>query len=443
MNGIKKSLSAFIFLFLFQSFLSIKPNTPGLLHALDYSDISSVLTDIGIFNSNQNEGTTSYRSLLIPAGGRPESLGSAFTGLGDDASYINYNSAAGCIMSDTQAAVYHNSWIADSKMDTLAYTTRVDNFGFGLQAGCFYLPFTEYNLFGERVNTSYYSESCLAANISYNFLAGYDFKGIALGGTVKTVFRSMPDYTDNDTDAIIPLSGLAQSGVGIMADLGIMMQFNFLKFFASRTPNVRIGFSAQNLGAAITGIGSKKGLRLDDPLPTYFSAGMSCQFLPIITATFDIKQPVNLFAPEQYQMFSFSAGFILAFTKNFNLLLGAEFKGGNPRFSTGAEFQLTNARLNFNYTLDLTSSFNPINRISISAKIMLGDRGRAQKQKVIDELYSRGLDHYANSEWEEAIEVWQEILVLNKRYDPAILGIESARAQIDMYTKVRESMFFE
>ena len=416
---------------------------PATVNALEYSDLADALTDLGYFESSKNEGITSFRSLLIPIGGRPESLGSAYTGLCDDAGYMNYNSAASCLLSNTQACAYHNSWIADSKLDTIVYTTRIDNFGFGLQAGCLYMPFSEYNLFGERVNASYYSETNAAANISYNFLAGYDFKGLALGATVKSAFRSVPDYTDNDTDAIISLSGLTQSGIGIMADVGLMLQFNFLKFFASRTPNVRIGISAQNLGAAFTGFGSKSGIKLDDPLPTYFAAGLSCQFLPVITATFDIKQPVDLFHPKQYQMFSVSGGIILAFTNNFSLLLGTEFKGGNPRFSVGSELQLSNARLNFNYTLDLTSSFNPVNRMSISAKIVMGDRGRAERQKRIDELYLQGLDYYANAEWEKAIEKWEEVLKINKRYDPAILGIESARSQILMYEEVRESMFFE
>ena len=415
----------------------------GSLYALDYSDVTEAMAELGYFESSKNEGSTSYRSLLIPIGGRPESLGSAYTGLCDDAGYINYNAAASSLLSNTQVSAYHNSWIADSKLDTLVFTTRINNLGFGLQAGCLYMPFTEYNLFGERVNASYYSETNVAANISYNFLAGYDFKGIAIGATVKSAFRSVPDYTDNDTDSIISLSGLAQSGVGIMADVGIMLQFNFLKFFASRTPNVRIGISAQNMGVAFTGISSKKGVKLDDPLPTYFAAGLSCQFLPVITATFDIKQPVDLFHPGQYQMFSVSAGTILAFTKNFSLLVGTELKGGNPRLSVGSELQLSNARLNFNYTLDLTSSFNPVNRISVSAKIILGDRGRAERQKKIDELYLRGLDYYANSEWENAIAEWEEVLKLNKRYDPAILGIESARSQIEMYERVRNSMFFE
>ena len=432
-NHIRKILINFSLLFL----------CAGFAYSLDSSDITDFLTDLGYFDSNKNEGTTSYRSLLIPLGGRSESLGSAYTGLCDDAGYINFNAAAGCILTETQASAFHNSWIADSKMDTIVYTTRIDNFGFGLQAGCLYMPFTEYNIFGDRVNASYYTESNFAANLSYNFLAGYDFKGFALGATVKTVFRSVPDFTDDNTDAIITRSGLAQSGVGIMADLGLMLQFNFLKFFASRTPNVRIGISAQNLGAAFTGLSSPDGLKLDDPLPTYFAAGISCQFLPIITATFDIKQPVNLFHPEDYQMFSFGAGLILAFTKQFNLLVGGELKGGNPRFSVGSEFQFSNARLNFNYTLDLTSSFNPVNRISLSAKILLGDRGRAERQKQIDEHYLRGLEYYANSEWEKAIEEWEAVLALNKRYDPAILGIESAKSQIEMYNRVRNSMFFE
>lgn len=412
-------------------------------YSLDISDISDAFTDLGYIGSSQNEGTTSYRSLLIPVGGRSESLGSAYTGLCDDAGYINFNAAASCILNETQASAFHNSWIADSKMDTIVYTTRVDNMGLGFQAGCFYMPFTEYNLFGERVNTSYYTETNFAANISYNFLAGYDFKGLALGATIKTVFRSVPDYTDNDTNAIKSFSGLAQSGVGIMADLGVMLQFNFLKYFASRTPNVRIGLSAQNLGAAFTGLGSSSGIKLDDPLPTYFAAGISCQFLPIITATFDIKQPVNLFHAADYQIFSVSAGVILAFTKQFSLLAGAEIKGGNPRFSVGSELQLSNARLNFNYTLDLTSSLNPVNRISLSAKILLGDRGRAERQKQIDELYLKGLEYYSNAEWEKAIEQWELVLKINKRYDPAILGIDSAKSQIDMYNRVRESMFFE
>ena len=176
----------------FISFLIILILAAVNIFAIDVSDISDVFTDLGYIDSSKNEGTTSFRSLLIPVGGRSESLGSAYTGLCDDAGYINYNSAASCIINETQACAFHNSWIADSKMDTVVYTTRIDNVGIGFQATNF------------------------AANISYNFLAGYDFKGLALGATIKSAFRSVPDYTDNDTDAIISLSGLIKKNDGVI-----------------------------------------------------------------------------------------------------------------------------------------------------------------------------------------------------------------------------------
>lgn len=413
-------------------------------HAFTFSDLSGTVTDIFAGLVSDSEGETAFRSLLIPIGGRPESLGSAFTGLCDDSAYINFNSAASCLQKQTQVSVYHNSWIADSKMETLAATTRFENLGLGAQISCFYLPFTEYNIFGERVNGSYYSETTAALNISYNFLAGYNFKGIAVGGTVKAAFRNMPDFADDDTGAILQYSGLSQSSFGLMADFGVLLQFNFWKkLFYSRDPNVRIGISAQNIGAALTGLGSNKGIHIDDPLPTYFAAGMSVKFLPGVTVTADIKQPVNLFNPGSYQMFSAGAGAVIAFTDNFNLLAGFQLKGASPRISAGAEFEFEHTRLNLNYTLDFTSSFNPINRISLSARVLLGDRGRAEKQKIIDDLYLEGLGYYSNFQFEEAIECWNKILILHKRYDPAILGIRSAQTQINMLNEIRDSMFLD
>ncbi|MCQ2583576.1 MAG: UPF0164 family protein [Treponema sp.] len=413
------------------------------LSALSFTDISSATTTLFYNFTNENEGTSSYRSLLIPTGGRPESLGNAFTGLSDDSSYINYNAAGGCIQKQTQLSAIHNSWIADSSIDTISYTTRFGHLGIGGLITCFYVPFSEYNISGERTNSSYYTETMAALNVSYNFIAGYDFKGFALGTSVKTCWRGVPNFADNDTNAIISGSGFSQSGMAIMADLGLMLQFNFLKYFASRDPNVKIGVAVQNLGVGFTGIGGNSGIHFDDPLPTYIAAGMSVKFLPWVMVTADIKQPINLFDITNYQIFSLGVGASFEFTDYFTLLAGLELRGGNPRLSAGGEFEIRTTRINFNYSLDLTTSVSPINRISVSAKIMLGDKGRAEIQKEIDVLYNEGLVYYYSSEWEKAIEVWNKILLIDKRYDPAILGIESAKSQIEMFQKVRDSMFFE
>ena len=271
----------------------------GNLFALSYTDVASTLADIFQWSVDSNEGDTTFRSLLIPFGGRTESLGNAFTGLCDDISFIRYNPAGSCIQTNTQFALFHNSWIADSNMETLAYTIRINHLGLSAFASTFYVPFTEYNYFGERVAGNYYSETVGGLNISYNFLAGYTFKGFALGTTVKVGWRSVPDYADDDTGSIISWSGFKQSSMAIMVDAGLMLQFNLFKFYASREPNLKIGIAAQNLGAGITGAFSNSGLSIE-AVPTYFAVGLSYKVIKPITITADYKQPVNFINPDGF-----------------------------------------------------------------------------------------------------------------------------------------------
>ena len=412
--------------------------------ALSITDVSSVLGDIFSSMADPNEGSTSFRSLLIPFGGRTESLGNAYTGLCDDISYLRFNPAAGSIQKETQVALFHNSWIADSKLESLAFTTRFKNarhFSAGGYISCFYLPFTEYDIFGDRVAGSYYTESIAALNASYNLLAGYDFKGLAAGITLKAGWRGMPNYTDNETGAILSGSGLAQSALALMADAGIMMQFNFLKFYSSRDPNVRIGISAQNLGISFTGFG--KEIKTDDPLPTTLAAGISVKLIKPITLSADFVQPLNLMEPDKYLIPYFNTGLSIQFASFVSLLAGFSLKGANPRISTGFEFEVAKIRLNMNYTLDLTTSMAPLNRISLSAKILLGDKGRSITDAQVDEYYQLGLKYYADAKWEDAILVWEEAVKLNRRFDPAIQGIQSARYQIEMFQKIKESLMLD
>ena len=207
------------------SFLLIFVTKP--VSALSLTDLTSSLTDAFASFVDENEGITSFHSLGIPVGGRAESLGCAYTGLSDDISFFNYNPAASSLLKNTQISLFHNSWIADSNMETIAFTSRIGNFGFGGQLQCFYIPFSEYNFFGEKTNSSYYTETTVAMNASYNFLAGYNFKGIAIGTSLKASYRGMPNFTDNDTNEVIKGSGFSQSGLGLMADVGMMFRFKF------------------------------------------------------------------------------------------------------------------------------------------------------------------------------------------------------------------------
>ncbi len=391
---------------------------PLAASALDLSDANSTLADVFEWSTDDNEGLTSFRSLNIPVGGRAESLGSACTALCDDISFFDYNPAASSVLPQTEIAVFHNAWIADSAMETISATSRDGNLGYGAQLKCFYVPFSEYNLFGERVAGSYYTETSATINASYNFLAGYDFKGLAVGSNLRFSWRGMPDYTDNQTDEIISGSGLEQSALAVMADVGVLLRFNFLKNFADRDPNLSLGLALNNAGVSVTGFGS--ALALDDPLPTRLSAALAYRIFAPVLFTAEFRKPLNLMDFSSSGAISIASGMEITVTRFFNFDMGFLVQGGNPRISMGSGFQIKAFQMNVNYTFDLTSSQNPVNHISLSAKIKLGDKGRSKLREQVDAYYINGLRLYAEGDLDGAIVQWDLAIALDKRFDPAI-----------------------
>ena len=406
------------------------------LFALDMTDVFHTLSNPFYNMVDPNEGLTSFPSLNIPCGGREESLGGAFTGLCDDICFFDYNPAASCLLQKGEAALFHNSWIADSNMETLAWADRINDFGFGAKLKCFYVPFTEYNIFGDRVAANYYSETTACVNISYNFFHGYYFKGLAVGANLKSSWRSVPDYTNNETNAIIKGSGLSQSSLGLMADLGVMLSFDALKNFDSREPNLKIGLSVLNLGAALTGFGSQSSISLDDPLPTSAAIGISYRFLKKLAFCADFRQPINLKDFSKSARWSAGVGVDFSVTDYLSFMAGFRLKGANPRFSLGTEFKVKKFIFDINYTLDLTSSLNPINHFSLSARVALGDHGRKLKRQKCDELYTKGLDEYAKGNEAAAVEYWEAALKEDKAWTPASRWIKTVEESKKLYERV-------
>lgn len=423
------NLSVKRILYFFLITLALKP-----AFSLDLTDMTDSLAGTFLELSGENEGTTGFRSLLIPQGGRSESLGGAYTGLCDDISYIDYNPAASAILEQTEIALFHNTWIADSAMETIAATTRFNNFGIGGKISCFYVPFSEYDAFGIKTGSAYYSETTAVFNAAYNFHPGYRFRGVSLGANLKAGWRSVPDYSDNNTNEIISDSGLTQSALAFMADVGVLTQFNFAKFYYSRDTNFKVGLSLNNLGAAITGF--TDSITMDDPLPSSIGLGISYKIIRPVTLALEFRQPFNLMNLSEYQMFYAGSGVSVDITDFISILGGFQLKGANPRFSLGSEFEILKMRFNINYTLDLTSSINPLNRISLSAKIKLGDKNRHVKKTKVDELYSQGMQFYSQMEYDKAMDCWKEALELDKYFDPAKEAIITTEKYLKMLEEI-------
>ncbi|MCL2266503.1 MAG: UPF0164 family protein, partial [Treponema sp.] len=251
-------------------------------NTLDFNDAYGSIADYlsAIYGIDDNAGLTAFPILNIPMGGRSEGMAGAFAAVSDDASFLEFNPAGSSMLQNSEFALFHNNWIADSKIESISYTNRFNNFGFAAGGKWLYLPFTEYNIYGERVSGGYYSEGVAILNASYNFLSSYYFYGLSLGINLKGAFRIMPDFTD-DFDNVIGGSGMSQSAIMAMADIGLLTRFDFLKGFAAREKNTSAALVIRNLGPPA----------LDEPLPTSATLAVSYKPLRPLTIAIDFTVP--------------------------------------------------------------------------------------------------------------------------------------------------------
>ncbi len=369
------------------------------------SDIYSFISSY--FNPDPNAGLTAFRSLHIPMGGLAEGMGMAYTAAARDSSYFEANPAASAIIDQTELGVFHNNWISDTKIESAVYTLRAGNLGFGVMGKWLYLPFVGVDDFANSMGTGYYSEAIAAFNASYNFFQGYNFTGIALGATGKLAYRSVPTTL---------AKAAGNSGLGLMVDGGALIRFNFLKLYSSRTKNFAVGLALKNVGPPV----------LNEPLPTVASLGLSWSPFRFITFSGDVAKPVNLMDLSKSERPIYAAGFAISMTDAFGLQGGILMKGSNPRISVGSMILLDLVKLNINYTLDLTTQFTPLNRISIQTAFVLGDLGRSALAKKVDRLYLEGLGEYGKGNADAAITLWNQALAADPTFDPARESLHAA-----------------
>jgi tetratricopeptide (TPR) repeat protein len=361
-----------------------------------------------IYGIDNNAGLTAFPILNIPMGGRSEGMAGAFSAISDDISFLEFNPAGSALLEKTELAFFHNNWIADTKIESIAYATRFGNFGLAAGVKWLYVPFTEYNIYGEKVSSGYYSEGVAILNTSYNFFPGYYFSGVSLGINLKGAFRIMPDYTDN-FDNIIKGSGLSQSTAMAMADIGLLTRFNLFKTYAGRDKNTSFALVVRNLGPP----------SMDEPLPTVATAALSFKPIRPLTFALDFNYPVNLSDIELSELPYGAFGVSADITSFLSMRTGVMVKSGSSRITVGSAINLENIAIDVNYTLDFLTQMQPLNRISLAVRLNLGDRGRKLAADKIDDLYLLGLEAYSCGNISDARLCWEEALRLDPKYEPA------------------------
>lgn len=367
------------------------------LSALEFSEIYA---SIGGNNEERlaNTGLAIFPTLIIPTGGEFEGMGQAYTAVARDASFFDANAAASSSLEFTELTFVHNNWIADTSLEGVLYTRRVNDFGVAVGGKFLHVPFTEYDALSRQVSGGRYSEGTVGANVSYNFARSFEFPGVAVGATLKTAYRYVPAQIAED-----------QSAVGFAADLGVLSRFDFLKSYSSRTPNFAVGVSARNLGPAVRG----------EPLPTQVTGGVAYSPVrPVIVAT-DLIVPLSLAPGVPAPPIGGAAGVSVRITPFFAAQTGVLLRWGGSRISLGATLDLTDISVDVNYNLDLATQFTNIDRFSVQARLNFGDEGRGALRDLVDRYYLEAWKASALGDIETAIEYSQKALDLDPGFTPA------------------------
>ncbi|MDR1180310.1 MAG: UPF0164 family protein [Spirochaetales bacterium] len=388
------------------------------LFGADFNDIYADAAGQFDFLQDPNTGLTVFPILTIPLGGEYEGMGTAYTAVARDSSFFDANPAASSMLKYSELSVMHNNWIADTNIEGVVYTNRRDKLGYAFAGKFLYVPFTGYNYWGERTSTGYYSETIAIANVSRNFFADYYFSGISVGANLKAAYRHVSENI-----------AAGQSAFGVMADVGMLTRFDFLKPYYSRDKNAAFGMTIKNIGPNVMG----------EPLPMSLTTGIAYSFFRPWILALDVNMPFS-FNQKDYpaEKPGGALGSTISVTDFFSVQAGFLIKGGNPRISVGSLINMSDFSLVVNYTMDMTTQLSNLDRFSVAMKINLGDNGREERYQMATDLYLEGVDFYARGDIAQAISSCEKALEIDPDYSPARETINMARRARDLQTRMEE-----
>jgi hypothetical protein len=361
----------------------------------------------GIYGADDNKDRGAFPLLNIPMGGRAEGLASAFTAVADDASFLESNPAGSARIGHTELAFFHSNWfaknLAGTLVESLVYTGKIGNLGLAAGGKWLSTPIVEYNFSGSRLAAYYYSEVEAILNGAYTFSLGPGFSGVSVGANLKGAFRLIP--------------GDRESASSVMADLGALSSFNLLKFYRSADWNSSLGLAIRNLGPPAG----------TEALPSLAVLGLAYKPLEALLFSFDASFPFNMKNAGKSGKPYFASGLEFARGAFPSLRGGVQFKQGSLRltmgsslrlFTEGAEKTAQNFRqlsVDLDYSREILSGSRPLNRLTLGIRAGLGKRESGR----VENLYTGGLEAYAQNDYPLARRRWEEALELDPRFLPA------------------------
>jgi len=321
----------------------------GLLLALLLTAaLPAVAGDLIRLYGEENVGTASGVFLRVPVGARAVALGKAYSACANDGSASFWN-PAGIMRTPGRHNWFasHSEYAADISLDYLAYHTRRQNFGFGLNMGVLRS--------GDILRTDEYHQE----GTGQYFNANQFFMGLtvaramtdrfSIGGTVKYYQENLDEFQIK----------------ALLADMGILYYVGL--------GDLRVGFSVRNFGTDMSPGGSPpplvdgyvaSGEFQSFPAPTVgsFGAARTWQFSRKIT----LLTTADFSHPSDYQE-SFRFGTEMGMNRMLFLRAGYETSRPEGGFAAGFGVQLKRKQflLRIDYAYSDQGSFGSIHHISV------------------------------------------------------------------------------
>ncbi len=344
-------------------------------------------------------GTTGQNFLTIGVGARPTAMGGAFVGLADDPDAIHWNPAGLINLEDYEISLMHSALIGDVSYDTVSYAQPIAvDYGY-IGAGIAYLgvpPFD--NTVGRENSIS-----------AHNFLLD-----IAYANRLSDMF-----------DIGNPIGRRLSLGLGIKwinFSIDNLVSYNDVAFdvgtyFITPWEPLTLGASLQNLGISLD------PAAVSDPLPLTFRCG-ACVHIADLSMQLDLIQQVDNDAvigwgtEYNFQDLLFLRG---------GYAIGGPSLNGLSGITCGAGWRMRS--FEFDYTFVPMGELGATHRFSLNVSfeqelkelrknLAVESKDKVQKDEIIA-LYKKGNEFYYQGNYTQALDAWQQILIVDPKNQKA------------------------
>ena len=324
----------------------------------DASEFYSGILDAAAGHEEQNAGLRVFPILLIPMGGARQSMGTAYTAVTGDPSFMEANPAGSASYGPLEFALFHREWVAQAAVESVVFAASVGPVGFGGGGKFFYSPFTAYDESGERDGSGYFVEYLGILNASVRVVSLPQFS-FSVGASAKIVGRQVQQSI-----------ALNQSAYAFPLDIGVLARARVADFSRTERQNLSVGVALKDLGQLVAA--------LDAPLPTQIAAGIAYSPVDPLLVSVDFTQPISLY-PSRFaaETYSVAAGIAANITDFLAIQTGASLQAENLTLAIGGTVRYSGFAVTIAYSVDVIGGVSPLNTMSVMTSLDLeGSGGR-------------------------------------------------------------------